>query len=259
MRYFISYCFIIVTTWSCLGQERYIPFIGAHKYWIYSQNDGADIPQSVGAFMVTFGTDTLMNGLNYTKLLYVELNGAHPCPAKPCFVPYYPYQISASDRTVLAYIREDTLNKEVYCMPALNYDAFCDTKEHLLLDFNQKVGDTITACNLRIHSGWPISNQYFTIDSIKMEEVYGNNRKTFYFNGYQYGGLPFISSLRFMEGVGLENNLIFYVDQKVKFVDFCEGTLAACNIISSSKEVPLDVSIKIAITPNPTANFIKLS
>jgi hypothetical protein len=259
MRYFITLWILIVTTFASLGQQNYIPFIEESKYWIYNQTDGADIPNSIGTFILTFGSDTMVNGIDYTKLLYLGLNGEHPCINKPCFVPYYPYQINANDTRVLAYFREDSIDKKVFCLPNNNKDQFCDSEEHLVLDFNQKVGDTISLCNLVIHSGWPITNHYFTIDSIKMEDVYGKIRKTYYFDGYLYDGLPYIRNLRLMEGIGLENNLHFYVDQSVKFIDFCEGTLAECNIISRTKDTPFENNNKITITPNPTTEFIRIT
>jgi Secretion system C-terminal sorting domain len=257
MRNFV-YVFIFASL-SSFAQQKYVPFIGEDKYWIYSQTDDADIPNSIGAFIITFGSDTMVNGIDYTKLIYLGLNGEHPSIHKPCFVPYYPYQINANDTRVLAYIREDTVHKKVFCLPNDNEDHFCDSEEHLLLDFNQKVGDTISQCNLVIHSGWPITNQYFTVDSIKMEDVYGQIRKTFYFNGYLYGGLPIIVRVRLIEGIGLENNLHFYIDQKVKFIDFCEGTLVDCNIISSIKDTPPSIKYQLTITPNPTTDFINIS
>jgi len=238
-----------------LGQNKYLPFIGKNKYWIYSQQDESEPPNTIGGFLFSFGSDTIVNGISYSKLIKYGLDGESSCPDKPCFTPYIPYRINTNIQESFAYLREDTLSKKVYCLPAIDFDKFCDTTEHVLYDFNQAVGDTLSKCNLLIHSGWPISDRYFRIDSINTEFIYNKMRQVCYFDGFFYGGLPGIRTMKQVEGVGIEYNLGFYVDYTVTFVDFCEGALADCNIISGTKDFATNTN-HLKIYPNPATQFI---
>ncbi len=256
MKYLFTLLITSTIWFISFGQNKYVPFISLNKYWIYSQQDDSEpVPKTIGGFLFSIGSDTIINGISYAKLIKYGLDGDSPCPDKPCFTPYIPYQINTNFQESFAYLREDTFLRKVYCLPAFDFDKFCDTTEHVLYDFDQKVGDTLIICNLLIHSGWPISDHYFIIDSIKPEFIYNKIRKVSYFNGFVYGGMPNIRPMKMIEGVGLENNLGFYVDHKVTFVDYCEGTLVQCNIISSTKdEAKKDIDIKIY--PNPATDFI---
>lgn len=252
---------IVASTFATISfsQDIYIPFIGQNKYWIYGQQDNWEpAPNTIGGFIFSFGTDTIINGIKYSKLIQYGLDGEHSCPNRPCFTPYFPYQINTNFQKAFAYLREDTVSKRVYCLPAIDFDKYCDTTEHVLFDFDQKVGDTLTRCNLLIHSGWPISEHYFIIDSINTEFIYDKHRKVSYFEGFIYGGLPYIRNLRQVEGIGIENNLGFYVDNTASFVSFCEGTLEQCNIISSIKEIQDTRFNKVKIFPNPAATVIQI-
>lgn len=257
----ILYIITIISSsfFTSYGQYTYIPLIAQNKYWIYEQNNSNDQPLPIGGFIFFFSSDTIINNFKYTKLVKSGLIGTSPCPDKPCFTPLIPYQMDIKDQTTFAFLREDTLMKKVYCLPAINNDLFCDSIEHELFDFNILFGDTLSKCNLAIHSGWPISEHYFTIDSINVEEIYERKRKVWYFDGFGYGGLPYISKMKLIEGIGLNKNLGFYLDSTVRFIDYCEGTLEYCNIaLSNTKYNQLSNSGKITLTPNPVIDFIKL-
>jgi len=228
-----------------------------NKYWIYAQHDDRDgNPNKIGAFIFAFESDTLINGISYTKLIKYGLPGEHQCSRPPCFRAYTPYQINTNHKTAFAYLREDTLSKKVFCLPAFNFHKFCDTIEHVLYDFNQKVGDTLSTCNLLIHSAHRINDKYFTIDSIKMEVINDKLRKVFYFNGFRYLGMPHITLMKMIEGIGLVVNLGFYYDQTARFHSFCEGTLANCNIINTTLE---KINPKqLIFSPNPVLDLLHI-
>lgn len=256
MKYLIILIIISIFATDNLGQSKYIPFIGQNKYWIYSQHNDWDVPKTIGGFIFSFGTDTIINSIRYTKLIKHDLDGEHLCQFPPCFTPYIPYQINTNFQKAFAYLREYTISKRVYCLPAIDFDKYCDKSDHVLYEFDQKVGDTLSKCNLLIHSGWPISERYFKIDSIKSEYIFNKNRKVSYFEGFVYGGLPFIRNLKQIEGIGIENNLGFYIDNTAVFVSFCEGTLEQCNIISSTQDKSSKSQRPIQIIPNPSNDLV---
>ncbi|MEZ4910166.1 MAG: T9SS type A sorting domain-containing protein [Saprospiraceae bacterium] len=253
---------LVASTFATVGlsQNTYLPFIGQNKYWIYGQDNGWDInPRQIEAFIFTIGDDTLINELTYSKLIKHQLPGESPCSGYPCFTPYIPYQINTNHKTAYAYLREDTLSKKVYCLPAFDSYKFCDSTEHVLYDFNQEVGDTLIRCNSLIHSGWPITDHYFVIDSVNTEYMYNKTRKVWYFNGFTYGGLPYIINMRMIEGIGIDRNLGFYTDYTVTFGGYCEGTLEQCNIISQTQdEVKISKPMQVTFIPNPSGDQIEL-
>lgn len=248
-------------TISYAQEHDYIPFVGEDKYWIYSQNDDWE-PNSrqIGAFIFTIGTDTLINGLSYSKLIKHTLSGESPCSGYPCFTPYFPYQINSNHRQAYAYLREDTLTKKVYCLPGFESYQFCDSSEHVLYDFDQKIGDTLSLCNQEIIGGGIDRGRYFIVDSIKVEMLYGRQRKVWYFQGFGFagGGLPNITTLMLIEGVGLVNNLGFYNDYTAYFADYCEGPLEQCNIVSGTKEIWKSSRGNVVISPNPCLEFFTI-
>ena len=259
MKYYFILLFILFTSIKSIGQHKYIPLIGPNKYWFNIQTDGGDIPRSTGAFLLTIGKDTIINGVNYSKLMYNSLPGHHPCQFPPCFYPYIHYQINSNLNSTIAYLREDTSSHKVFCLPAINFYQFCDENEHLLYDFNQKVGDTLSSCLLKIFTQGVDIRHSFTIDSIKTEELYGKMRKVLYFQGFIYGGLQFIQTMRLVEGVGIETETTgFYLDSSVSFFAYCEGTLDECNIISSTKDNQTEHLEKIEIYQNPTDDNIHI-
>lgn len=240
------------------GQNNYIPFIGQNKYWIFSQQDDWEpVPNTIDGFIFSFGPDTIINDIVYSKLIKFGLDGENPCPNRPCFSPFIPYQINTNFQEAFAYLREDTIAKKVYCIPANNFFNFCDTNEHVLYDFNQNVGDTLSKCNLLFHAGWPLTENYFKIDSINMEFIFDKNRKVAHFNGFTFGGLPFIRPMKLVEGVGFVDNLGFYLDNYTKFGDFCEGTLEDCNIISKTKEYTKSKNL-VSVFPNPASEVLNI-
>ncbi len=96
MKHYLLYVIIILfCNNNSFSQNSYIPFIAKDKYWFYSINYGDDFPQKMSMICNWFGGHTMINNINYTKLLKGNLNGQHLCPNPPCFQPYIPYEISS--------------------------------------------------------------------------------------------------------------------------------------------------------------------
>ncbi len=160
--------------------------------------------------------------------------------------------------SLIAFLREDTFTRKVYCLPLNPSNFFCSNTEHLLYNFDYSKGDSLNACDLK-KNGY-INNQDRRgriIDSTSMLTLFGKSRKVWHSMGtYLGGGMPFLYPIKIVEGVGFDNNNGFGFDDKSQFKDFCEGTLNECDILSANEPIPIS---EIKISPNPVINFLDLN
>ncbi len=236
-----------------LGQ--YTPMVEEGKYWIYLDHEDEDHPKAISGHAVTFQGDTIVNSVSYKKVYQLSLKGYHNCQYPPCFQFNIPYQ--SQGKLLVALIREDTLQKKVFNLPLENY-GFCGTIEHLLFDFSLETGDTLNACLYDFIGANP---EYVfplgIVDSIKVVPLFGKERTTLFTTGvYQYGGLPWYGQVLILEGVGLEKYGVFH--QPLSYlVDFCEGGMEACDLISSNSVI--ERKKEVNIFPNPTNGNLHIS
>ena len=238
-------------------QGQYIPMVEEGKYWIYlNYYISGDDFLSVSGHAITFQGDTVVNSVNYKKVFRLNLKGYHNCPWPPCWQFTYPYQTESKE--LIAFIREDTLSKKVYTLPLPLY-SFCDTTEHLIFDYSLAVGDTVNSC---IYDFIQASSVFETtggiVDSIGERTIFGKNRYTIFTTGFlPYPGEDWATGTNLiLEGVGLDCCGIFF-NPLSAFVDFCEGGLYPCQLLSSNSDIESPKSLNIF--PNPTKGIIQVS
>ena len=237
-------------------QGQYIPMVEEGKYWIYlNYFIQLDDFLPVSGHAITFQGDTVINSVSYKKVFKLNLKGYHNCPWPPCWQFTYPYQTESKE--LIAFIREDTLSKKIYNLPLSLYE-FCDTTEHLIFDFSLAVGDTVNSCIYDFIGAMYVSETPGGIvDSMGAIEIYGKNRNTIFTTGFLPFGQDFaIEQLSIMEGIGLEGAGIFF-NPLSTFVDFCEGGLYPCQLLSSNSDIESRKTINIF--PNPTKDIVQVS
>ena len=222
----------------CKGQNTYIPLVKENSFCINHQFLDTDhYPKPSAATLSFFNGDSIYNAKLYGKRYFSSLSGTHPCPPEqlPCFVVDEPYK--PMDKNFGGLYRDDTTEMKVFYIPVAS------TEEVELYNFALSEGDTISDY-LKIL----MPQEYIgedIVDSISIDTINGQVRKVLNFQAKsQY--FPFNTYfIKVIEGIGLK-------------CDYCEGTLADCNIVSSTKNTPDTPSNKIEIFPNPTSDYIIL-
>ncbi len=152
--------------------------------------------------------------------------------------------------------------KKIFLLPNDNFFNPCkeELRENLLFDFSIEQGDTLNEClrNSVERFGNPDEPFYPKVDSVKYEiDQYGIKRKHFYSFGY-FEQCNFLHAPGFvMEGFGFSDGPFRGLINR-KLINYCEGTLSDCNIISSTKDTPFDNNSRITISPNPSSEFITI-
>lgn len=239
---------------------QYIPFIGKDKYWIYREHDnGEPAPKNISAFINWLGKDTIINNKQYVSVLSSNLPGDDPCSMPPCFYPFFPYQVSFNKARSNYFIREDTVERKVYCL-TLDQPSICwNNEEYVLFDFNLNIGDTLSNCNKMMNANLTFFEQTGAIESIATEFRYGKLRKVWNFMGILFrGGLTGLTKIELIEGIGFVKNYTFFPSENTQLIIYCEGSLADCHLINEIKNPSKDHSI-IHVYPNPSINKIYIS
>ena len=245
----------------CLSAQ-YIPLIAENKYWIIEESYSNDIPITQRAFMYTFEGDTAIGNYTYQKLMWYDLDGSYGVPQMGGAVFYvdFPYT-TITKGARFALLREDTLEQKVYHLPSLRDGSrMCATEEeYLLYDFSLAVGDPLDSCQqdmMRFSSTDSQTAHFGFIDSIGVYNAYGKERNYLFTTGwYMGGGLPSEHAYRFVAGIGWPEMGIFPANNRLlRLADFCEGSLAQCNIVSSVERP----QTKFQISPNPTFGPISI-
>jgi len=263
---------------SLNGQNEYISMVEENKYWIYYDFTGR--PRPTTGFVVTIKGDTIVSGIGYKKVYRYQLKGyleTNPVNEPPHFVSNYPYELAGKE--LISLIREDVSTKQVFNRPVIknapcmddlatyeyecNEVIFCDSLEHLLFDFNLVKEDTLNFCAyVPMSYSWVITPR--VIDSTTYEMYFNKTRKTF----YTYGIPSYLQNLqnpgpipegkvKILEGVGFLYQGIFHYRFGI-LKDFCEGTLAQCNIISATSDPQNNTLQKLSVYPNPAFEKINL-
>ena len=254
MKYLFIFLFFTITNQVCA--QKYQPLVEEGKYWIYEHYGTGDNPCDYrwtnNAEIHHFGIDTLISDTFYKKVLISRLK------LVTSMGPVVrPYEITSTN--VMGFIREDTLTKKVYLIPNGYFYNPCkeELKENLLFDFSLEQGDTLNEClrNSIERFGNPDVPFYPVVDSVKYEiDQFGIKRKHFYSFGYfdqcNFWHVPGY----IMEGFGFLDGP-FRGDINRELITYCEGTLADCNIISSTKDIVTN-SNQLKIYPNPATEFI---
>ncbi len=252
-------CLSFVVLLSVASKElkaQYQPMVEEGKYWIYLDHLEEDHPPPARGHAITFLGDTTINSMDYKKVFWYQLKGSHPCQFPPCFEFDIPYQSEGG--FLLAFIREDTVQKKIFILPVGSGDIFCEPSEYLLFDFSLGVGDTLNDC---VYEFIGANNSNFQswgiVDSIKVTEKFGKNRNTIYTYGFpSLGGDPFDDKVLIFEGVGLEFYGVFH-EPLSYLVDFCEDGMVSCQLISST--IGIESNKEVIIFPNPTKGVCQIT
>jgi Secretion system C-terminal sorting domain len=244
----MKYLFIllVVFNYNVVYAQKYQPLVEEGKYWIYGHYDFSNCFLMGQRFSEIryFEGDTIILDCHYKKLIsaYSKLKDS---------------QYEIYEKKTVCYMREDTLQQKVFMIND-NDELFpcSDSVEICIWDFGLQVGDTTTQCvtNMFLLMGEIEGFTHCIIDSVLTYD----GGKILYTKGVIPGtcGDLSLSTVYYLEGHGMDVGPIFR-KFNVLFHTYCEGTLAECNIISSTKETPLN-NYKISIIPNPTTEFIKI-
>lgn len=247
MRYMLFFLFCILGL--KVSYAQYQPLVSEDKHWVYARFYDLDNPYPDEGYLIYMKGDTTINGMSYKKLLRSQLAGSHPCPLdeRPCFVFDMPYQMT-SGPIVLGYLREDLTEKKVYYIPVVYQTCSNGGGESLLFDFSPAVGDTLGACQIETLGGQP---NFGLVSDRLIEPHYAVDRKVILTWGYQNAvGLLIEGPVKIYEGFGYDQGGIL---GEMTLVDFCEGSLEACGILSSVEHARHD---DLSVHPNPFKDFL---
>ena len=241
MKYLLTLLFLILI--NQVYAQKYQPLVEEGKYWIYGHYDFSNcflMGQRLYEIRY-FDGDTIILDRQYKKLISANSQILNS-------------QYAIFEKKNLCYMREDTLQQKVF-MINNDYDLFpcVDSLEICIWDFKLQVGDTTTQCvtDMFLRGGLEgLTN--CIIDSVLTNQ----SGKILYTKGVIPGtcGDLFVSPVYYLEGHGMDIGPM-YRKFNVLYVNYCEGTLADCNIISSTKDEAKD-AIDIKIYPNPATEFI---
>ncbi len=177
---------LIIILMGCVmarGQD-YIPLVGENKVW------------SVSHEKFTFSGDTIINELEYTKLLYHN------------FIP----EFTPDSLEYVAALREDTINKKVFFIRK-NYNT-----EVLLYDFSLNVGETYHVQSSLFNFSGPtkyehkVNPRYLYVSRVTDSIIGGKSRKVLVMaNQYSYDIEDY-----FIEGIGSRFGII-YAGYEIEF------------------------------------------
>ncbi len=173
----------------------------------------------------------------------------------PCWQFNYPYQTES--KSLISFIREDTVSKKVYNLPVSPF-GFCDTTEHLIFDFSLAIGDTVNSCIYAFIGASSITGTPAGIvDSIGALEIFGKTRNTIFTTGFDNYGQDFaITRISIVEGIGLEWHGLFF-DPLSPLVDFCEDETGFCQLLVSNS--PVERTKELTLFPNPATHTVPIS
>ncbi len=205
-------------------KSGYQKYIQKDKYWFYVKTDTLTGNYDY-TFVHRFGKDTTIKNIKYTELLRSKLNSITP-----------PHSIVSEKR--VAFLREDTIAKKVYCLPVDFSKDFYSKNEHLIFDFDTKKGDSLILSNLYTIK---LNSQKY-VDSFSTSN---SNRNTIYKN----------TGLILEEGWGFQQIMSIYYEKNIFFRNTCQDLINRCNIFTSSKDIE---SKSVFIYPNPASNTVFL-
>ena len=147
--------------------QSYHQLIRPNTFWEVLHIDGSQLCQYSGGNSYFFDGDTVIQGMEYKKVLSYKIIHLNPGPFCP------PYAIDPNIIVTSAFMREDTINKKVYVFDPFENDA-------LLYDFSLSPGDTLK-------SFYPGQGLDLVVDSIQnLILLDGSDRQVFYLNNNEY-------------------------------------------------------------------------
>jgi len=250
---------VLLLLTNTMLNAQYTPLVEEGRFWIYLNYSpsSVDFPKAISGHAITFLGDTTINFIPYKKVYRLNLKGGENCPPveRPCWHFDIPYQTESKE--LMSYVREDTIQRQVYNLPIVN-NSTCSDDEVLLFDFSLQVGDTLN-CNV-YEAIWASSTNLYQggiVDSIKIFNVQNELRNTIFTYGfYNIIGLPAEIPIPISEGMGYANFGLFY-EPLLQFYELCEGDIGNCNLILSNNSV--GNSQQFNAFPNPSNGLFQIS
>ena len=178
----------IISQLSSFSQSTYYAFPDSNALWIETHQYGGTFPCVQNWDReIYISKDTLINGVQYKKLLYNEHYYVQYSPWCSSTISNYSYGL------LYGYYRNDTTNKKMYLM---NYFwTGGSSPDSLLYDFSKLVGDTVNSFM-----------GHYRIDSIKNILLGGNTRREFFVN--YFASLNTSGQTNILEGIGSAQGLV---------------------------------------------------
>ena len=229
---------------------QYQPFPEKDAFWVVDFNEVRNIG-TPSTYTYTSGKiyepqgDTLISGQQYIRMYCSSLGH------KQYFYKNTKEQVSAGFQYVYAY-RNDAANKKVYIV-------YRDSVvEHLWLDFNVQVGDTLDTAATAFKPRWTGSDFFLNIESSSFEKICGDDHKKYHFKDCGGGDVTLI------EGMGFSSDFQQYNSEcNTLFESWHSSRLykGVCMddfwpLLTSDGETQ---KREVQIYPNPTRNQLNLS
>lgn len=221
-----------------LGAQSYFPVAVENATWIITY--GVDHYTAFHHYAYKLEGDTVFQSMEYKKVYHYDL-GWNTEP---------PYQIQS--RRMVAFIRDDTLEKKVYGVileEQIDFDVcmYSPPQEVLLYDFDILLGDTLRDCLTEVHG------VYALVEAISSEQIYAAERQVWSIGGDR----------SLIEGVG--NNLgLFWLSSNVVHaaygpveLDYCIGTNFECGL--HTRILSIDDLEHAWVFPNPAHDELRIT
>ncbi|MGK0366348.1 MAG: hypothetical protein ACI85O_003421 [Saprospiraceae bacterium] len=255
---FLSSLLLFLSFLTCSFAQDYIPIIEQNKHYFVTSIQSAGWYNGYIGYVMR--GDTLVENLIYTKVyrqVFAEQVGD--------FSDYEPpYELRYE--LLFALMREDINERKIY---ARIYDEnypihwWCDEnyelgEEILLYDFGQSVGDVMSFCPFLPTS--TNTNADLILDSIYLEESWGESRRFFRYSGGEEGRRFYIKEgLGGFEGIFSQFNIALEDEGWYILLNICIDTNEECGIVDfvATKDI-LPLTNEIKLSPNPTSGQIIL-
>ena len=233
----LIFIFLIIGFLPNLNSQDYVPMAVDSATWLMTKGD--EIPQLSKSIVLRIEGDTIINGLNYSKLYHYDV---------------FLYEVLFNTRKLLGLIRDDINQKKVYgglingvqfgFETFLSETVQCDWgdlnsfQEHLLYDFSLQEGDTINNCM------YPFPTKITSVETIKR---HGFQRRNYVLDHEGYAIMT--------EGIGtcigiFKGEECYITGYDYYILDnYCIGSFSNCNITTSINQASLN--FQIDIFPNP--------
>lgn len=175
MRKFLKIWFLFVLISIEISAQEYHPTLGDTNVWKIVSTFESTLTE-------TYSTkkDTVLGGRNYKEFgLSNFLN-------------------------VYGYIREDSVAQKIYIRPLETHN---DTSEYVMYDFSLAINDSIELFS--INDWLSESMGFYTVDSIKLTNIDGTQRKKFFLSGKPHVYYGVKENPVWIEGIGSLGNFLY--------------------------------------------------
>lgn len=175
MRKFLKIWFLLVLISIEISAQEYHPTLGDTNVWKIVSTFESTLTE-------TYSTkkDTVLDGRNYKEFGLVDF------------------------LNVYGYIREDSVARKIYIRPLETHN---DTNEYVMYDFSLAENDSIELFSI---NDWLLESMgFYTVDSIKLTNIDGTQRKKFFLSGKPHVYYGVRENPVWIEGIGSLGNFLY--------------------------------------------------